>query len=635
MKKIFTIFLAFVMLFSVFALTACDPDEGAAYTIIDQDNPYEWIDANDSYADKGYDNFDMVSVDEFGRVSLTAGDDKDDKEIGVFYHLSQGFFKIRGIYDVSKIVESYGSDAVFKKASSVSPNNTEHFWGEPLYGYYKSEDIYVIKKQLELFMASGIDYLVLDISNGWIFTEATTLLLQEICALRADGWDAPQVVFYVHSLNNKTVRELYKEIYTDRAQYSEAWYKKNDKPVIIAYTETAKDIAEAKTRGVTDFSDGTYADLSQEILDFFHFVEPRWPNDIYVDPSEPIFDKDKTEGYAWIEWTQSLPVRSTSLGSYMNVSVASHPSIPFSFSITRQSFNWGRNFNPTTGFVEKGGEAKGVYYQACWDQAIEKSPDTMMLVAWNGWCALKQEWDGEYMMCDTCDYNYSISIEPANGYYKDSYVLQTMQNSREYKYTEGKETHFANTIDINGTYAQWYNVDAVYRQIGKESYGRDSMSVDNRTYTYKLDKPANNVQEVRVVHDKKNIYMMVRCGDAITEQTASNWMNIFIGTGTPELKGWNGYEYALNRQTVENGKTTIEQLSDDFSGKKTGDAEIVVRDNFMFLKIPKSAVGMSDKDTFYFKVADSVVESSDIMSYYTTGSVLPVGRTSYNYSEKR
>ncbi len=609
------------------------------YDVVDQEDIYKWEEQHDKYADAGYDIYNLVSVDEHGRVFMTANGVQDGKEVGVFYHLSQGYFKgttMSGIYDVSKLIEEFGPDKVFKQFDRKSPNNKEHFWGEPLYGYYDSQDPYIIRKQLELFITTGIDYLVLDVTNGWIFVEATTELMKVICQLRQDGWDAPQIVFYCHSLNNKTVREIYQYIYQAMPQYSDAWYKKDGKPAIIAYTETAKDIAEAKTRGETKFNTPTYADLSQEILDFFTFVEPRWPNDGMLEYGSPIRDYQvdgKWQGYSWIEWVQPLRVRETSLGTYMNVAVASHPSIPFSFSITRGVVNWGRNYDVIDRTKVKGGEYTGTYYQNCWDQVFEKQPQTVMLVMWNAWCALKSEWDGEYMMCDTCNFEYSLSIEPANGYYKDSYVHQTSQNVRKYKYNEGTVKYSGNNIDINGSYAQWYNVGAVYRQIGTEAYGRDYMSADGKKYHYTVDVPKNNIQEVRVTHDMDNIYMMIRCGNKITEQSGNNWMNVFLSAGKPNIEnGWEGYQYVINRNSVANGKTDIEALDKNYGGSVAGRADIVVRDEFMFLKVPKSVVGVNN--TLYFKVADSVENASDMMSYYTTGSVFPVGRYSYSYTGK-
>ena len=617
------------------------PEPIPSHDVIHQDDIYKWVEENDKYADTGYNTLNMVSVDEHGRVFMTATGVQEGKEVGVFYHLSQGFFKgttMSGIYDVSKLIAEYGPDKVFKQFDRKSPNNKEHFWGEPLYGYYDSEDPYIIRKQLELFITTGIDYLVLDVTNGWIFTKATTELMKVICQLRQDGWDAPQIVFYCHSLNNKTVREIYRDIYQAMPEYSQAWYVKDGKPAIIAYTETAKDIAEAKTRGETNFvNNATYADLSQEILDFFTFVEPRWPNDGMLDYNSPIHDKKvngQWQGLSWIEWVQPLRVRQTSLGSFMNVAVASHPSIPFSFSITRGVTNWGRNYDVVNNVKVKNGEHTGTYYQNCWDQVFEKQPETVMLVMWNGWCALKSEWDGEYMMCDTCDFEYSLSIEPANGYYKDSYVHQTSQNVRKYKYNEGAIRYSGNRIDINGSYAQWYNVAAVYRQIGTEAYGRDYMSADGKKYHYTQAVPKNNLQEVRTTHDEENVYMMIRCGNAITAQEGEGWMNVFLSEGKPNInKGWEGYNYVINRKGVKDGKATIEKLDKDYGGSVVGEADIVVRDEFMFLKIPKSVVNVTN-NSFYFKVADSVENPEDIMSYYTSGSVFPVGRYSYSYSGK-
>ena len=647
MKKILTVLMALLLLITLF--TGCESPKPSisqepipSYTVVEQDDIYQWKEENEKYASSGYNTHNMVSVDELGRVTMPVVDENEEKQIGIFYHMAQGYFKgsiDSGIYDVSKIIEQYGNDKMFKQHDRISPNNKSHYWGEPLYGYYDSGDPYVINKQLELFIAAGIEYLVLDVTNGWIFAESTQTLMERICALRADGWDAPQIVFYVHSMNNKTVRELYKEIYTDRSQYSDSWYRENGKPVIIAYNETAKDIAEAGTRGITDFSDGTYADLSQEILDYFHFVEPRWPNDgVTVGMDSPIYDKvvgGRWQGYSWIEWAQPLRKRQTSLGDYMNIAVASHPNIPFSFSITKGVVNWGRNYDIKTNKKVENGNYTGTYYQSCWDQAHEKQPDTVMLVAWNFWTALKSEWAGEYMMCDTCDFEYSLTIEPSNGYYKDAYVLQTSQNSRKFKYVDGVKTYYGNKIDINGTVAQWYNVEAVYRQVGSNAYGRDHMSSDGKKYHYVVDAPKNNIQEVRVVHDHDNIYMMIRCGNTITKQSGENWMNLLLSTGDPDInKGWEGYQYVINRQQIVDGKTTVEKLDKNGNGTALGTADIVIRDEFMFLKISKDVISMRDTNTLYFKVADSVEAPKDIMSYYTTGSTFPVGRYSYSYTGK-
>lgn len=603
----------------------------AAATLPTQDDPYTWYEALDKNSDKGYDVSSIVSVDDLGRVLRSAGSQLEDKSVGIFYTQANGFHagNISGIYDVSKIMAEYGADIIFHEDTPISPNNTEHWWGEPLYGYYKSTDIYVIKNHVNQFTAAGIDYIVMDCTNGWMYNDALKSTMEYITELRQDGWDAPQVVLYIHSLNNKTVREAYKDIYS-LTEYKDSWYMKDGKPVIIAYTDTEKDIAEASGRGVTDFSSSDFEPLSQEILDFFYFVEPRWPDD-YLREGWPQYDPNKDSGYCWIEWTQPLPVRDTSLGTFMNAAVASHPEIPFSFSITRGANNWSRAYDPVLGKEAENGVMEGTYFQACWDQIIEESPDTVFLVAWNFWTAIKQSYMGEYMLCDTATLEYSLSIEMANGTYGDNYYLQMIENMRDYKFTGEAQAYEAQTIDISGSYEQWYDVSAVYRQMGKKAIRRVGASVDN-SITYRTSYPDNNIQEVRIAHDDSNIYFMIRTEEAISARNeADNWMNLFIGTGEPSAKGWNGYEYVLNRSGSDTA-TDIVKLNADFTGEVVGQAEMKINENFMFISVPRELIGMNQQDSFYFKMADSVAEMDDIMDYYVTGSVLPLGRLSYEYN---
>jgi len=49
----------------------------------------------------------------------------------------------------------------------------------------------------------------------------------------------------------------------------------------------------------------------------------------------------------------------------------------------------------------------------------------------------------------------------------------------------------------------------------------------------------------------------------------------------------------LNR-SINGGKSDIVKLNSDFTGETVGSADIVVRDNFMFLSVPRSAVGLSN-----------------------------------------
>jgi len=75
----------------------------------------------------------------------------------------------------------------------------------------------------------------------------------------------------------------------------------------------------------------------------------------------------------------------------------------------------------------------------------------------------------------------------------------------------------------------------------------------------------------------------------------------------------------------------IEKLDADGNGTKVGLAKISVQGKYMQLAIPRSAVGLQDGNTFYFKVADGVEHQEDIMDYYVTGRSLPMGRLSFKF----
>lgn len=53
-----------------------------------------------------------------------------------------------------------------------------YYWGEPLYGYYLSRDPWVMSRHVELFVEAGIDVLIFDATNAFIYTEVVLRLLE-------------------------------------------------------------------------------------------------------------------------------------------------------------------------------------------------------------------------------------------------------------------------------------------------------------------------------------------------------------------------------------------------------------------------------------------------------------------------
>ncbi|PWL98293.1 MAG: hypothetical protein DBY09_05600, partial [Selenomonadales bacterium] len=121
----------------------------------------------------GYTANNIVGVDRYGRTFESIGGERENKQVGMFFWLwlgveshGGGYGRFAGVYDASKIIEEYGRETVFMEenpkdeaGNAISPNGQAHWWGEPLWGYYRSDDEYVIRKQMELLTIAGIDFI--------------------------------------------------------------------------------------------------------------------------------------------------------------------------------------------------------------------------------------------------------------------------------------------------------------------------------------------------------------------------------------------------------------------------------------------------------------------------------------------
>lgn len=558
-----------------------------------------------------------VGLDANGRAFQTINGYKSNRSVGVMYWpwFGTGAPFFDDIYDNSVILSKPGGyQKLFYQSTADSPAGGTHYWGEPLWGYYHSRDPYVIRRQLELLTTAGVDFLFFDTTNAWTYTEAVIDIMKVIDELQSEGWNPPRIVYYTHSHSLDTIRTIYNDVYKKNL-YPGTWYRTGSKPVIIGYTTVAEDLAEAAVRKDTAYNP---APLSAEILDFFDFKMPQWPDAQYLG-----------NGFPWIEFTYPQPAH----GTVMNVSVASNPAPPFSFSVTRGLTNWGRGYNVSTGANSYADVFTGRFFQSSWDTVLNAAqpPQTVTVNGWNQWVAGKNHYDGEYSFCDVMNMEYSTDIEMMKGGYGDTYYQLLVKNIRAYKGNAASNPGYVRkTVDIYGSASQWDSVNAVYRRIGAQTYGRDYINAAGNA-RYVQPEPRNNLQEVRVTSDSSYIYFYIRCSKDIVSASDARWMNIFIGRGTPSQKGWNGYDYVVNR--MRSGNTaSVEALSSNYLGSVTASADINLCGSVLNVRIPRAALGMSGSDTFYFKVADDIGDPSQIMNYYTSGSSLPLGRLSFQYS---
>lgn len=109
-----------------------------------------------------YTALNLSGTDALGRTFFSADSENDELYVGMFYFLwlGQHSGEQNGIYDISEITdEGKDLDAFYYTNNADSPLDKYHFWDEPIWGYYQSDDEWVIRKQVEMLTMAGVDYL--------------------------------------------------------------------------------------------------------------------------------------------------------------------------------------------------------------------------------------------------------------------------------------------------------------------------------------------------------------------------------------------------------------------------------------------------------------------------------------------
>jgi len=593
----------------------------------------------------------LQATDDFGRSFGYMDGEKTDKDryVGLFYFTWHGWHgsEMNGVYDVTKLIDE-NPDALWNvNGTSDSPVGKYHHWGEPLYGYYNSKDPWVIRKHMELFILSGIDFIAFDCTNGFDYIDVVEVILPIMDEMRLEGWDVPQFMFYLNTNSRGVIKELYygrsnpnagllaREGIYKKGYYQELWFAPDGKPKIAAITNPAS------TNGEGALPAPMHVVNDPEILAFFDFWESQWPNKTQYD-----------NGLPWMSWTRPQPVHTDTI----NVGVAQHNLLPFSDALLSKELSdlmWGRGYHYD---AEKGKYVadhsdraieSALNFEDQWSVALEKDVKFTFVTGWNEWVAIKSVAalghnsgyvsGNRVFFVDTVNKEYSRDIEMMKDGYADNVMMSLFRNSRTYT---GKEavmpaaSALNHAFDIKTGLEKWSGVQNVYYDI---------TGISNRNYrgyalshNYTDDSIKNDIAEIRVTHDGENIYFLIVCTDDIViNAEAANFMNLLIDVEGQGSGSWYGYDYIINRQSSYTGESSVERYNysgDEVKYNLISKANFTIGSRYMQYKVPKAALGIADGEfTINFKVADNVTEPENMQSYYITGDVAPVGRINYIY----
>ena len=589
-----------------------------------------------------------VFTDSLKREALTADDvgtPRDDRTLAMFYwtwHKGQSAGKVpfnnqqfldrmeEEGKDLSEIINNYGYEG-------WPVGNYHHFWDEPIYGYYKTDDEWVLRRQSEMLSNAMVDAVFTDNTNGRFTWRDSYLSLYKTWAkAQKDGVEVPKVSFmlpfWASDDSVAQLEMLYSDIYRP-GKYTSLWFRWDKKPMLMAWPDSLSENSA----------------LHREISSFFTFRRnvPEYIND---DPQ-----------YSHWSWLSVYPQTV-----YYKNFLAKLRGIPEQVAVgTAQNHNYvtrklcamnGENITGRT-YTSKGYDTRenavlyGANFEEQFNFALKTDPKLIFVTGWNEWIAGRyEEWEGvKNAFPDQFNAENSRDIEPSRGVLGDAYYYQLVNFVRQYKgVREIPEPSPAKTIDIEKDHTRWADVEPYFASYIGNTGDREAEGYGDVLYTDYSGR--NDIIGTQMARDGENIYILVECAEEITPYTDPLWMNIYLDTD-PENDGWESFDFVINKTSPKSDSiTTLERFTGNgYDSETVSEISYSVNGRYLQVRIPKKDLGTQGYNfTVNYCITDNVhdksdgefttdkdfrysVFSGDILDFYTSGDVAPGGRFKYSY----
>ena len=558
----------------------------------------------------------LPATDALGRKLPTqreVGEPRKDRFVGLFYWTwHTNFAKSMPAFDVTKFLAEH-PDAIndFHDPAWGGVKAT-HFWGEPLFDYYRDTDEWVLRKHAEMLGEAGVDVVIFDCTNGdMLWTESYMKLCEVFEKARQDGVRTPQIAFilafWTNPAQQRALKNLYNELYKP-GKYRNLWFYWKGKPLIMSSDQG----------------------MPQEIKDFFTFREGQ--PDYKAGPR-------KTMEWGWLEIYPQHGYVPLSGGGYeeMPVGVAQNWSDERGLTAMNAPGSFGRSYTHRHGqSTDPDATAWGLNFQEQWDRALAVDPEFVFITGWNEWIMGRFEmWQQQpNAFPDEFSQEKSRDIEPMKGGHGDNYYYQMVANIRRFKGMPS-DINYVNATTQRVDWNYWAGVDNGFRSHHGNTLHRDSPGWGDVRLTNTTGR--NDLVEAKVAHDRRNVYFYIECAQDITPPSDKAWMRLFIDADCDHSTGWEGYDYVVNRLSPRGGHAILERNQD--GGWKWVDGKEVtytLSGSKLFVTIPKGMLGLQPGHPFslQFKWSDNMQDEGDIIDFLVNGDVAPLGRFNYSFQAR-
>lgn len=581
-------------------------------------------------------------TDGLGRRSLTnadVGDPREDRTLALFYwtwHVSQGAsnkpFNVQRFLD-SEAAKGTDISAIINDYSYPGwpAGGVQNFWDEPVYGYYRTNDPWVLRRHAELLANAGVDVVFTDNTNGtFTWKDSYVPLYRTWTEAQKDGVASPKISFMLpFAANNDSLTQL-KALYYDvfrEGEYRSLWYWLDGKPMLMAHSSNLK-------------KEG----IEKEIREFFTF-RANVPG--YTDRTSNVKNWGWLSMYPQTVYYASDYDRMDKIPEQISVGVAQNHNYVTRALSAMNGPNCADRTYTSKGYDDRPDALlRGANFDEQFTYALEVDPKVIFVTGWNEWIAGRyEEWQGvKNAFPDEFNALASRDLEPSRGVLQDHYYYQFVNYVRRYKGVRAvPEATVQKTVDVTGDVSQWKDVGPYFAGYIGNALQRDAVGYGGVRYAD--DSARNDLIGAQMARDPENIYILVECSNEITPCTDPLWMNVYLDV-TGKDDGWCSFNYVINKTPPVDASTAVLErfTGSGYESKKVADVRCSVNGRYLQIAVPKSALGISGDDyTVEFAVTDNVHDrsdhgrasdgkivystfSGDILDFYTSGDVMPGAR---------
>ncbi len=574
-----------------------------------------------------------VFTDGLGRESLTyedVGGVKEDKTVAMFYWTWHVDLAYSTPFNNNEFMLKYPEAKNDYDHPAWPTGGVAYFWNEPLYGYYRTNDPWVLRRHAELLANAGVDTVFTDNTNGnYTWKSSYTPLFETwIDAMDNGAVKSPKISFLLPfgptPGSNEQVEMMYLDFFRSD-KYQKLWFYWDEKPMLM---------------GFKNFNNGS--NLHKEINSFFTF---RPGQAAYV------INGVQTGNWGWLStYPQAVYYKDrdgfrNKVVEQMTVGVAvNHDYVTNKGTAMNGTNVIGRSYTSKGYHTEEGASLWGYNFSEQFEYALEMDPKVLFITGWNEWTAGRHEaWPPsadaiENAFPDQFIDEYSRDLEMTKGDLKDHYYYLLVNYVRKYKGVNPIPTPSPiQTMDLTKGADQWNTAEPYYAAYIGNTAHRDAQGYGNLHYTETSGR--NDIIGARVARDADTVWFYVECNDVITPYTDSLWMNLYIDSDQ-ENKGWETFDFIVNKSAASADTLVLEKFTGNgYETEKVTDVKYKVDGKYMAVEIPKSALGLTGDDyTVNFAWTDNVhdegdysVFSGDILDFYLSGDVAPGARFKFSY----